>query len=179
MLATIHTMFVNKKIKRIYSFCPYSTWNTRQMHFKRSIVTKQSPPPHDPLKYLTVGGFVYLFHVFIKFWKYPYFALFIKFTFLDENFFFFHFLGSVLEVMYSVLHVPYFMCVLHALYLICTWFTEFCVLYFMCLIDGLYTVLYVLYLRFPMIGREWSVPSQKLKDMLSPSFINIIRFKHI
>ena len=48
MLATIHTMFVNKKIKRIYSFCPYSTWNTRQMHFKRSIVTKTVPPAWPP-----------------------------------------------------------------------------------------------------------------------------------
>ena len=34
MLATIHTMFVNEKFIRIYSFCPFSPWNTRQMHFK-------------------------------------------------------------------------------------------------------------------------------------------------
>ena len=34
MQATINTMFVNEKIIRIYLFCPFSTWNTRQMHFK-------------------------------------------------------------------------------------------------------------------------------------------------
>ena len=49
MLATIYTMFVNEKVIGIYSFCPFSPWNTRQMHFKRSIVTKHSSP-HDPPK---------------------------------------------------------------------------------------------------------------------------------
>ena len=44
LLATIHTMFINKKIIRIYLFCLFSTWNTRQMYFKRSIVIKSSPP---------------------------------------------------------------------------------------------------------------------------------------
>ena len=44
MQVTIHTMFVNEKINRIYSF-----W---QMHFNRSIVTKNPLKPH--LKYPTV-----------------------------------------------------------------------------------------------------------------------------
>ena len=51
MLPTMHTMFVNAKIKRIYSFCPFSTWNTRQIHFNRSIVTKTSHL-HEPPKIL-------------------------------------------------------------------------------------------------------------------------------
>ena len=50
MQATINTMFVNEKIIRIYLFCPFSTWNTRQMHFKRIIATKSSHPPPWPLK---------------------------------------------------------------------------------------------------------------------------------
>ena len=50
MLATIDTMFVNKKIIRIYLFCPFSPRNTRQMYFKRSIVTKTSHPPDRPKK---------------------------------------------------------------------------------------------------------------------------------
>ena len=29
---------------------------TKKMHFNRSIVTKQSPPAHDPLRYSTLGG---------------------------------------------------------------------------------------------------------------------------
>jgi len=46
MQDTIDTMFVNEKIIRIYSFCPFSTWNTRHMHFKRSkLWQKHSPPP--------------------------------------------------------------------------------------------------------------------------------------
>ena len=40
MLATIHTMFVNKNIFRIYSSCPFSQWSTWIMHFKRSIMTE-------------------------------------------------------------------------------------------------------------------------------------------
>ena len=42
MQATFNTMIVNEKIIRIYPFCPFSTWNTRHMNFKRSNVTKQS-----------------------------------------------------------------------------------------------------------------------------------------
>ena len=55
---TIHTMFVKGKIIRIYSFCPFSTWNTRQMHFKRSNCDKISHPPPLPLKisHRGVGG---------------------------------------------------------------------------------------------------------------------------
>ena len=56
MQATINTMFANKKIIRIYLFCPLSSWNTKQMHCKRSIVTKTSHPPPDPLKFPTVQG---------------------------------------------------------------------------------------------------------------------------
>ena len=52
--ATIDTIFVNEKIIIIYSSCLFSPWNTRQMHFKRSIVSKQSLP-HDPLKSQTGG----------------------------------------------------------------------------------------------------------------------------
>ena len=50
MQATINTMFVNENILRIYSLCPFSPWNTRKMHFKRSIVTKKVPPldPNPP-----------------------------------------------------------------------------------------------------------------------------------
>ena len=44
MLATIHTMFVNEKINRIYPFCPFSTWDKIQKHFKRSIGPKISHP---------------------------------------------------------------------------------------------------------------------------------------
>ena len=41
MLATTDTMFVNEKMKKwIYSICPFSSSNTRQMHFKRNIVKK-------------------------------------------------------------------------------------------------------------------------------------------
>ena len=40
MQATIDTMFVNEKIIRKYSFCPFSPRNTRQMHLKSYI----SPP---------------------------------------------------------------------------------------------------------------------------------------
>ena len=36
---------LNEKIFRITSFCLFSPWTTRQMHFKRSIVTKNSHPP--------------------------------------------------------------------------------------------------------------------------------------
>ena len=36
--------FLNEKIIRIYLFCPFSSWNTRQRHFKWSIVTEPSPP---------------------------------------------------------------------------------------------------------------------------------------
>ena len=46
MQDTIDTMFVIEKIIRLSIL----TMNTRQMHFKRSIVTKTSHPP-DPLKY--------------------------------------------------------------------------------------------------------------------------------
>ena len=42
MQATIDTIFVK------YSFCPFSLWNMRQMHFKRGIVTKTGHPPHPP-----------------------------------------------------------------------------------------------------------------------------------
>ena len=45
MLATIDTMFVNEKMIRIYTFCPFS-----QMQFNRSIVTKTSHPPPWPPK---------------------------------------------------------------------------------------------------------------------------------
>ena len=31
MLAIIHTMFVNEKIIRIHSFCPFSPWNTKKV----------------------------------------------------------------------------------------------------------------------------------------------------
>ena len=44
MLATINIMFVNEKIMRIYSFCPFSTWNTRQMHL-RGVLWQNSHPP--------------------------------------------------------------------------------------------------------------------------------------
>ena len=40
-----YTMFVNEYIIRIYLFSP---WNTRQMHFKRSYVTKTCHPPWPP-----------------------------------------------------------------------------------------------------------------------------------
>ena len=56
MLATTHTMFENEKIIRIYSFCPFSSWNTRQMQFKRSIVTKPSYP--SPLFDIPCGGHI-------------------------------------------------------------------------------------------------------------------------
>ena len=45
-----YMMFVNKKkIIRIYSFFPFSPWNTRQMHFKRIYCDKNQSPPADPL----------------------------------------------------------------------------------------------------------------------------------
>ena len=33
LLATIHTMFINEKIIRIYLFCPFSTYNETQDKF--------------------------------------------------------------------------------------------------------------------------------------------------
>jgi len=58
MQATIDTLFVNEKVIKIYSFRPFSLWNTRQMHLKVSIVTKPPVtfPPPNPLKYLTMWG---------------------------------------------------------------------------------------------------------------------------
>ena len=55
MWATIDTMYLNEKIIRIYLFCPFLPLNTRQMHFKWSIVTKSSHPFWPP-KYHTVGA---------------------------------------------------------------------------------------------------------------------------
>ena len=46
MLASIHIMFVNEKIIRIYSFCPFLTMKHKT----------NASPPHDPLKYPTVWG---------------------------------------------------------------------------------------------------------------------------
>ena len=51
MQDTIRTMFVNEKIIKIYSFCPFSPCNTRQIHCKTSIATKTNilrPTPKMP-----------------------------------------------------------------------------------------------------------------------------------
>ena len=50
MQARGNIIFVNEKIIRKYSFCPFSPWNTRQMHFKRNILMIKTPwPPKIPL----------------------------------------------------------------------------------------------------------------------------------
>ena len=55
MQATIHTMFVIENIIRIYSFCPFSQWNMRHMHFFIGVFWQKIViPPYDPLKYPTI-----------------------------------------------------------------------------------------------------------------------------
>ena len=49
MKDTIDTMLINEKIIRIYSFYPFSSWNTRKMLLLRKILTKTSQPtPRSP-----------------------------------------------------------------------------------------------------------------------------------
>ena len=56
MQATIHTMFVNEKIIRIYSFV-YSQHETKDKCILKGVLWKKTvTPPHDPLKYPTGGG---------------------------------------------------------------------------------------------------------------------------
>ena len=55
MQAKIHTIFINEKIFRLYSFCPFSPWNTTQMQFRGVLWKKPVTPPRDPLKYPTVS----------------------------------------------------------------------------------------------------------------------------
>ena len=56
-------LFVNDIIK-IFSFCPFSPWNTSQMHFKRSIVIKKLdslnpwPPKISPLTFLRLFNYL-------------------------------------------------------------------------------------------------------------------------
>ena len=54
--ATIQTMLLNEKNIQIYSFWPFSPWNTKQMHL-RGVLWQKTVPPHDPLKYPTLASF--------------------------------------------------------------------------------------------------------------------------
>ena len=51
MLAIIHTMFVNEKIIRIHSFCPFSPWNTKKVGVDLQLARKDKKK-HIIKKYL-------------------------------------------------------------------------------------------------------------------------------
>ena len=65
MQDTIDTMFVDEKIIRMYSFCAFSPWNTRQMNFKICIVTKTSHTP--PLSLPTVPSPLFVLVLLVEF----------------------------------------------------------------------------------------------------------------